>query len=344
MYVPNETRQPGLITALRRGPTSSTRWAGTSEPKRTLDCASPTAAALAIGKVAACFLRPVSASACISALSSAAPRSMFVSTYSGTTSKSSPGKTTRCSTRGTRWPWSASVALFMSAVSVCKRGLGVERSTVFGDGWEERSMVFEKRSQAVLEHGQRGADRHVHVEVLIRAEPPAEEHALLAVGHLAVGQQARPVLGRVDRVVRLVAVLGEPRVLPHDHGLVRGVPLPFRVEVPELVDAGERDVGVRVVHDRRALEVAGGQDLQVEVEGTPAQVARRVVEVRVERAGIHDGHAPQKLGSQAREIGVQPHLDLRVIDHALQPGSVAVDRKPLEGVIEVSVVACVTHG
>src|SRR5262249_47071127 len=180
MYVPNETRRPGLITALRRGPTSSSRWAGTSAPKRTLDCASPTAAALATGMLAACFLRPVSASACISALSSAAPRSMFVSTYSGTTSKSSPGKTTRCSTCGMCRLWSASVALFMSAVSVCKRGLGVERS-----------MVLVIRSQAVLVHSQRGADRHVHVEVFVRAEPPAEEHALLAVGHLAVGPQAR---------------------------------------------------------------------------------------------------------------------------------------------------------
>src|SRR5215469_6476569 len=233
MYVANETRHPGLITALRRGPTSSTRWAGTSAPKRTLDCASPTAGALVIGMLAACFLRPVSASACISVPSSPAPRSMFVSTYSGTTSKSSPGKTTRCSTRGTSMLWSASVALFMSAVSVCKRGLGVversmvcgdgrgERSMVCGDGRGERSMVFEERSQAVLERGQRRAYGHVHVEVFIRAEPPAEEHALLAVGHLAVGQQARPILGRVDRVVRLVAVLGEPRVFPHDHGLVR---------------------------------------------------------------------------------------------------------------------------
>src|SRR5215469_6465696 len=245
MYVANETRHPGLITALRRGPTSSTRWAGTSAPKRTLDCASPTAGALVIGMLAACFLRPVSASACISVPSSPAPRSMFVSTYSGTTSKSSPGKTTRCSTRGTSMLWSASVALFMSAVSVCKRGLGVversmvcgdgrgersmdcgdgrgersmvcgdgrgersmdcgdgrgersmvcgdgrgERSMVCGDGRGERSMVFEERSQAVLERGQRRAYGHVHVEVFIRAEPPAEEHALLAVGHLAVGQQ-----------------------------------------------------------------------------------------------------------------------------------------------------------
>src|SRR5215469_9607059 len=175
MYVPNETRQPGLITALRRGPTSSTRWAGTSVPKRTLDCASPTAAAVVTGMLAACFLRPVSASACISVLSSPEPRSMFVSTYSGTTSKSSPGKTTRCSTRGTRRLWSASVALFIFAVSVCKRGLGFERSMVLGDGRRERSMVFEIRCQAVLEHGQRRPYGHVHVEVFIRAEPPAEE-------------------------------------------------------------------------------------------------------------------------------------------------------------------------
>ena len=104
----NETRQPLVISALRRGPTSSTRCAGTSTPKRMLDCASPTDA-LAV-EVPPVTLRPVSSSAAISAASSEAPRSIFVSTYSGTTSRSSPGNTTRCRTRSDR---PASVALLM---------------------------------------------------------------------------------------------------------------------------------------------------------------------------------------------------------------------------------------
>ena len=103
----------------------------------------------------------------------------------------------------------------------------------------------------------------------VGAEPAAEQHAGLAGGHVAVGQQPGPVLRGVDRVVRLVTPGGVARVFPHDHCLVGRV-VPFGVEVPELVDAGQGHVEVGVVHDRRALEVAHRQHLEVEVEGAPA--------------------------------------------------------------------------
>ena len=62
----------------------------------------------------------------------------------------------------------------------------------------------------------------------------------------------------------------------------------LRVEVPELVDARERDVFVGVVHDRCALEVAGRKHLRLEVERAPAQMPLGVVEVAVDRAGVDD--------------------------------------------------------
>src|ERR1700728_4298705 len=254
-----ETRQPLVIRPLRRGPTSSTRCAGTSAPKRMLDCASPTDA-LAV-EVPPATLRPVSSSAAISAASSEAPRSILVSTYSGTTSRSSPGNTTRCRTRSDRTGTPASVALLMIALPLnC------------------RHAICEQRADVVVVHAERGPDRHVHIEVLVGAQAPAEEHARLPLRHLPVIQQPRAVRPRVDRVVRLVAAAGQARVLTHDHCLVLRVPIALRVEMPELVDTGERHILVGVVHDRRPLEVARGEHLHVEIERAPAQVARSVSE------------------------------------------------------------------
>src|SRR6202167_3624446 len=185
-----------------------------------LDCASPTDA-LAV-EVPPATLRPVSSSAAISAASSEAPRSIFVSTYSGTTSRSSPGNTTRCRTRSDR---PASVALLMTVLPLnCRHAIG------------------EQRADVVVVHAERGGDRHVHVEVLVGAQAAAEEHPGLAVGQVAVGQEPLAVLRGVDRVVRLVAAPGHARVLSHDHCLVLRVPVALRMEMPELVDAGERDV------------------------------------------------------------------------------------------------------
>jgi hypothetical protein len=131
-------------------------------------------------------------------------------------------------------------------------------------------MTGEERPHPVVVHAQRGADGHVHVEVLVGAQAAAEYHAWLAGRHFPVSQQPFPVLRGVDRVVRLIAAVGETRELSHDHCLVLRIPVTLGVEVAELVDAGKRDVGVRVVHHGRPLEVPGREHLQVEVEGAPA--------------------------------------------------------------------------
>src|SRR5262249_43395225 len=220
------------------------------------------------------------ASATCSACSSAAPRSGLVSTYSGTTSRSAPGNTTPCTTRRLRPAARASGAPPPPPLATVRpptgpswppcAGPAVTSSVIAAPETAERLVAAEERSHPVVVHAQRGADGHVHVEVLVGAQAPAEDHAGLAGRHFPVSQQPFPVLRGVDRVVRLIAAVGKTRELSHDHCLVLRVPVTLGVEGAALVDAGERDGGVRVVHHGRSLEVAGREHLQVEIESAPA--------------------------------------------------------------------------
>src|SRR5215470_13023679 len=206
------------MAAARRGLASSPGGTGRPAPNRMLFCASP-AIALTV-----CVCAVAAASFCCllvnrSVASSAAPRSRLVSTYSGTTSRSSPGNTTRLRTRNSR-----------PAGSCVFADRSVPISSVIADYSQlgQRKVAGEERAELVVVHAERGTDRHVHVEVLVGAQAAAEEHSGLPVGHLAVGEQPLSVFLGVDRVVRLVAALRETRVLAHDHCLVLRVPVAFR--------------------------------------------------------------------------------------------------------------------
>src|SRR5215470_7708238 len=144
------------------------------------------------------------ASATCSACSSAAPRSGLVSTYSGTTSRSAPGNTTRCTTRRVRPATGASGA--PAQPSLATEGAPAVMSSVIAvPELAERLVTTEERPHAVVVHAQCGADGHVHVEVLVGAQAPTEDHTRLASRHLPVSQQPFPVLRGVDRVVRFIA-------------------------------------------------------------------------------------------------------------------------------------------
>src|SRR5262249_61987883 len=119
-----------------------------------IDCVSPTAA-VAAGTPAG--LNPVIDSAATSAASSAEPRSMLVSTYSGTTSRSPAGNTTRCTTR------SARPAPF-SSVTV-------------GPQTGQRLPAREGGTQAGPLQGQRGTGRPVQCEGTVRARARAQDRA-----------------------------------------------------------------------------------------------------------------------------------------------------------------------
>ena len=114
------------------------------------------------------------------------------------------------------------------------------------------------------------------------------------------------------------------------------------MEVAELVDPGVRHVLVGVVHHRRALEVAGRQDLALEVERAPAELALGVAEVAVQRPGVDDRDVAGRVHG-VEEVGAEPYLDPGVVGHALQPGRVAVHRQALVAVGEVAVVEGVPH-
>src|SRR5438309_1188494 len=98
------------------------------------------------------------------------------------TSRLSPrGKITRCSTR----ECCSGVLTAMGTVAF---------SVIVGTRLGEGASLGEVRAQPVVEHGQRGGDGHVHVEVLVTAEAAAEQHVRLLRGQLAVGEQAAAVL------------------------------------------------------------------------------------------------------------------------------------------------------
>src|SRR5579863_8406285 len=163
-------------------------------------------------------------SASNSAASSAAPRSGLVSTYSGTTSRSAPGNTTRCTTRRLRPAVTGTGA--PTAPSLATDGRPAAASSVIAaPEAAERLVAGEERPHPVVVHAQRGPDGHVHVEVLVGAQAPAEDHAGLTGRHVPVSQQPFPVLRGVDRVVGLIATVGEARELSHDHCLVLGIPV-----------------------------------------------------------------------------------------------------------------------
>ena len=53
------------------------------------------------------------------------------------------------------------------------------------------------------------------------------------------------------------------------------------------------------------------------------------------------GTLPLNVSATVEEVGLEAHLDVRVVGHLLQPGGVAVDRQALVGVVEVAVLEVV---
>ena len=72
-----------------------------------------------------------------------------------------------------------------------------------------------------------------------------------------------------------------------------------------------------------------------EVDRTPLELAQRIVEVAVHRARVHHRHARRGQGLPVErlrgveEVGLQGHVDARIVDHALHPRGVAVRRQAL---------------
>ena len=86
-----------------------------------------------------------------------------------------------------------------------------------------------------------------------------------------------------------------------------------------------------------------------EVHRAPLQLAERVVEVAVHRTRVHHRHARRgqsrlvvRLGL-VEEVGLQGHVDARIVDHTLHPGRVPVRGQALPRVLEIAVVVVEAH-
>ena len=188
----------------------------------------------------------------------------------------------------------------------------------------------------------------MHVEVLVRSEPPAEQDFVLLFCQFAVCEQALPVGGCVDGVIGFVVAFGKARELTHHHRRVALVAA-FGVEVTELMDARVGDFLIRVVHDGCALEIADGEDFLLEIKRAPRQFAVGEVEVAIEGPGVDHGDVSDygRLVERLRfveEIGVKGDRDVVVVRHAFDPRGVPVGRQALICVREVAVVVGVAHG
>ena len=191
----------------------------------------------------------------------------------------------------------------------------------------------------------------MHVVVLVRAQTTAEHGVRLGLGlGLVLGVQCL-VRIRVDRVVRLVATLGETAVFLPYHGLVRVLGIvALRVEVLEFDGAGVGYVRVGEVHHRAAEVVAFIVADLLEIDRAPLEVAQLVVEVAIYRARVHHRHTRSLQGGLVVRLGLveevhaELHVDARVVDHLLHPRGVAVGGQALPRVLEVAVVVVEAHG
>ena len=190
----------------------------------------------------------------------------------------------------------------------------------------------------------------MHVVILVRAQTAAEHGPRLGLRELLVPRVQRLVGLRVDRIIRLVATLGETAVLLPHHGPVRVLRSPaLRVEVLELDRARVRHVRVGEVHHRASEMVALVVTHLPEVHRAPLQLAERVVEVAVHRTRVHHRHARRGQGlpvvrlGLVEEVGPEGHVDARIVDHALHPGGVPVRGQALPRVPEIPVVVVEAH-
>ena len=110
--------------------------------------------------------------------------------------------------------------------------------------------------------------------------------------------------------------------------------------VLELVDARVRDLGLSIIDNRSPLEVLDTNGFRLEAERAPRQMTEFVVKERVDRTGVVDGRLAH-VGNRKRRV--QPHLDVRMVEHPLEDGVVSVGRDALQVVLEVVDVVVVPH-
>ena len=197
-----------------------------------------------------------------------------------------------------------------------------------------------------------GTDDLVHVEVLIHAEAPAEDHVLLLIRKRFVLFVQRCVLLVVDGVIGLHPLLPGGGVLSRDDGAfhrLSGLAVLSELEVLVLDDPREGHFLRRVVDHRISLVVVTvGEFLGLELQAPVLQRAVLVVEERIDHAGVD--HVPEQipvhlvvgfvldldLGGTGQEVLFKLHWD--VLQELLRDLGIAAHRDALVAVIEVVIV------
>src|SRR5262249_29689033 len=100
----------------------------------------------------------------------------------------------------------------------------------------------------------------------------------------------------------------------------------FRVEMPELVDAGEGHLLVGIIDDGGALEVGDVMHLALEVDSAPAQVAATIAEEAVDWSRIDDELPRSNTIGDVEIVDAELDLDLRMLEHPAEDRRVAVGR------------------
>ncbi len=183
------------------------------------------------------------------------------------------------------------------------------------------------------------SDHVVHVVVPVLGQAAAENHVLLCFCQFGVSFVELLIALVVDGVVSFLSRLPVGRVF---FGNV-GDGLRAELEMFVLDDAGVRRFAVGVIHDSDALMIDFFQALGLKAQSTVFQPAELVIEIGVDRPGVHDClGAADVLGTVFVVVDVQLHFD--AVEQRVDQLVVAADGDVLVPVIEVVVVESVAQG
>ena len=176
----------------------------------------------------------------------------------------------------------------------------------------------------------------IHVVILVFAEPSADDEPRTFCRLRLVQRELFAGFGRVHRIVRFVAGFPFLRIFAADYGngTLHHVFALWMI-VFELVDPRERHVGVRVVHDARALPVRHVDALRLEAKRTPRQRAEFVVEERVYWTGVEHRRVKPVRGAPRKTVHVAFDRYSRMVEKPFEKRVVARERDALAVVREI---------
>lgn len=170
--------------------------------------------------------------------------------------------------------------------------------------------------------GEGDGDGFVHVPVGIAAEAAAEDGVGAGRGGFgAVLGEDGGVFGGADGVEGVVVGAGREGVFAVDD---RPLEAALGREVGVLVGARPGDRAVAFVDDGGALPVGGVLDFLLPADAAPTEAAVLVAEEAVDGAGVDQRGGGREAVADVEVVGGEAQFDVRVVEQAAEPGTVAV--------------------